>query len=181
MEREKIREVLERLVPGKYAFARQGQIAYDPSLRTLCQANRCGKYGRSYTCPPAVGPVEELIARAGEYPSAALYQTVARLEDSFDYEGMMAAKAAHFDCSRQIQRELLSLSEKGFLHLSAGSCNLCPKCAIEEGQPCRSPAYALHSMEAYGIFVSRTAAGFGLPYINGENTVTYFGLILFEE
>ena len=36
-------------------------------------------------------------------------------------------------------------------------------------------------MEGYCIDVYRTAKGTDLKYINGENTVTYFGIMLFKE
>ena len=35
----------------------QDAIVTDPVFRSLCEANRCGAYGRCWMCPPAVGPV----------------------------------------------------------------------------------------------------------------------------
>jgi hypothetical protein len=37
------------------------------------------------------------------------------------------------------------------------------------------------SLEAYGFNVSRLAAAADMKYINGQNTVTYFGAVLFKE
>ena len=45
--------------------------------------------------------------------------------------------------------------------------------------PCRAPEEALSSLEAYGINVYQTVKKTALKYINGQNTVTYFGAILF--
>ena len=36
------------------------------------------------------------------------------------------------------------------------------------------------SLEAYGVNVSRMAQAAGMKYINGANTVTYFGAVLFS-
>ena len=36
-------------------------------------------------------------------------------------------------------------------------------------------------MESYGIDVYRTSTSTTLKYINGQNTVTYFGIILLPE
>jgi hypothetical protein len=36
------------------------------------------------------------------------------------------------------------------------------------------------SLEAYGIFVAKLAEKAGMKYINGVNTVTYFGAVLFN-
>ena len=39
---------------------------------------------------------------------------------------------------------------------------------------------ACASLEAYGVSVSQLAELSGMRYINGENTVTYFGAVLFS-
>jgi hypothetical protein len=35
------------------------------------------------------------------------------------------------------------------------------------------------SISSYGIIAAKLADCAGMPYINGENTVTYFGLVCF--
>ena len=45
-------------------------------------------------------------------------------------------------------------------------------------EPCRFPEKAIGSLEAYGVNVSLLAQTAGMRYINGQNTVTYFGAIL---
>jgi hypothetical protein len=65
------------------------------------------------------------------------------------------------------------------LHLSCGGCNLCERCAKLDDQPCRLPDKALPPMEGYGIDVYNTTKPTDLKYINGQNTVTYFGIVLF--
>ena len=44
---------------------------------------------------------------------------------------------------------------------------------------CRFPDRAMSSLEAYGVNVSELAVQCGMRYINGENTVTYFGAVFF--
>ena len=58
---------------------------------------------------------------------------------------------------------------------------MCPVCAKREDKPCRFPGKALASLEAYCISVSDLAASCGMKYINGQNTVTYFGAVMFNE
>lgn len=67
------------------------------------------------------------------------------------------------------------------LHLGAGGCKVCPTCAKREGQPCRYPENAMPSLESCGVNVYNTAKAAGLKYINGQNTVTYFGMVLWNE
>ena len=45
---------------------------------------------------------------------------------------------------------------------------------------CVSPDDAIASLEAHGIFVSNLAQSSDMKYINGKNTVTYFGAIFLK-
>ncbi len=66
------------------------------------------------------------------------------------------------------------------LYLGAGGCPVCPVCAKRTDEPCRHPELAVSSLEAYGVDVAAMAEEAGMRYINGENTVTYFGAVLFD-
>ncbi len=156
-------------------------IPFDPSLRQACAANTCGNYGRNWTCPPDVGPIEELIACAKGYRYALVFQTVSALEDSYDYEGMMAALRRHREVTDRITEAVReAIGDGDILQLSAGGCVICETCAKRLNQPCIHPDKALASLEAYGIYVSKLAELAGMNYINGKNTVTYFGAYLFS-
>lgn len=157
------------------------QISFQPSFRTLCAQNACGMYGRNWMCPPHVGEVEELIARARRFRHILVYQTVTALEDSYDIEGMLAAGEAMNRLTLRLRERLDQLEAGARLHLGAGGCRMCSRCAKLEGRPCPFPDRALASLEAYGMDVTALAALTGMPYINGPNTVTYFGAVLWEE
>ena len=154
-------------------------VVTDPVFRKICEGNACGKYGRCYMCPPFIGPVEELMAQAKQYTHGVLYQTVGTLEDSFDFEGMMAAGQNHNLCSQKLRKKLAGILPN-HLHLTGGGCHLCERCAKLDDSPCRHPEEAMTSLEGYGIDVYRTSQATTLKYINGENTVTYFGIVLFD-
>ena len=132
------------------------EITFDRSFRDICASNACGNYGRCWMCPPDTGDIDTLMAQARSYDWALVYQTVSPLEDSFDFEGMMEAAHRHSQLSQQIGQ-------------------LC-------GQlPGRHPEQAMASLEAYGVNVSELASASGMKYINGQNTVTYFGAVFFQE
>ena len=157
------------------------RIVCDPAFREICRNNQCGCYGTCWVCPPEIGAIEDLIAQVNAYPGGMLYQTIGTLEDSFDIEGMMEAGHRHALVSSGLQRMLPELLQKPFLHLGCGGCHLCDSCAKRNGEPCRHPESALPAMEGYGIDVYNTTKDTPLQYINGTNTVTYFGLVLFTE
>ena len=65
-----------------------------------------------------------------------------------------------------------------FKLLSTGGCHLCKTCTYPDA-PCRFPDRMSPSISSYGIIAANLAESAGMPYINGENTVTYFGLLCF--
>lgn len=110
-----------------------------------------------------------------------MYQTVGTLEDSYDFESMMEAARLHNELSRALAKWFATLPFAKKLHLGAGGCHMCGVCAKRTNEPCRHPELAMPSLETYGINVSELAASSGMKYINGQNTVTYFGALLFCE
>lgn len=156
------------------------RIVLSDTFREICRTGGCGAYGRCWVCPPHIGEIHDLMAKVRSYPKALWYQSVGKIEDSFDFEGMMAAGKAHAQLGQRIQMAVEALLPEGFLHLSCGGCHLCEKCAAIDAQPCRFPGKALHPMEGYGVDVYQTTKDTALKYINGQNTVTFFGMILFQ-
>ena len=179
-------EIFDKLVTAaleKGAFKASvidaSKIETHPSFRDMCAANSCGVYGKCYMCPPDVGDADELTARLADYRYALVYQTVSELEDSFDFEGMNEAKKLGRKMSQEL-RKVFDIAEMSkVLHLGPGGCGVCEKCAKQTGEPCRFPDLALASLEAYGVNVSELAKSSGMKYINGQDTVTYFGTVLF--
>jgi len=155
-------------------------ISFNTAFRDMCASNACGNYGKSYMCPPDIGEISDLIREAKSYSHALVYQTVGSLEDSYDIEGMLEAGMLHNSLAQNVRELFEKKLGKTALHLGAGGCRLCPICGKKTGEPCRFPDKAMSSLEAYGINVSKLAAQCGMRYINGENTVTYFGAALFE-
>ena len=167
---------------GAYRAAVIGaeKIRTDASYRELCSANACGNYGRCWTCPPHAGEIHALMARVPTYRYALVYQTVGRLEDSCDFEGMTEAGDVHNRLMLALRDRIAEEKLPRVLHLGAGGCRICPVCAIRTNEPCRHPDKAVPSLESYGVDVASMAEATGMRYINGENTVTYFGAALFD-
>lgn len=166
---------------AKATIIGQDKIVLSAQFRRICESNQCGGYGKCWKCPPEIGPVEELMAEVRSYSHALLYQSIATIEDSFDIEGMFEAGHQHALLSQKIQSALKPLLHQSSLHLSCGGCHLCETCAKAVGEACRQPDKALSSLEGYGIDVFNTTKSTELKYVNGTNTVTYFGMVLFTE
>ena len=166
---------------AKAVLMDHAQLVISPVFREICRSNSCGQYGRCWVCPPEIGEIDVLIQRLAPYKTILWYQSISKIEDSFDIEGMLDAGRAHAQLSQRINSALTNSSFSGFLHLSCGGCHLCERCAKQDQLPCRHPDRALSSLEGYGIDVYRTTKETPLSYINGKNTVTYFGAVFFAE
>ena len=155
-----------------------GDIAFDRAFRDACARNICGKYGTNWMCPPSVGDIDEMISRAKSFGQMLVFQSISLLEDSYDIEGMRAAGKNHSALTLAIALAVRPMLEQSIM-LGAGACGICGRCAKADDAPCRFPEKAAASLESYGISVTDLASLSGLKYINGQNTLTFFGGILF--
>lgn len=178
MTTETIIDVAKKHGARDAAIISVDKINFRTEFRHACEQNSCGKYGRCWMCPPDVGNIEDLIEQAKKYNYVFVYQSIGELEDSYDIEGMEAAAKYHNYLTTKL-REKLDYELSHPLVLGAGACHVCPVCTKIENKPCRFPHKAIASLEAYGIAVSELAESCGLKYINGINTVTYFGAFLY--
>ena len=180
MNAEALLQLVLQCCAAKAACIRQEQIVLSEQFREVCEKNQCGMYGRCWVCPPEAGGIRELMDRVKSYDAGVLYQTITPIEDSFDIEGMQEAAHNHALLGQRIGKALGAAAGQMF-HLSCGGCRLCEHCTKPEGKPCRFPGKALLPLEVCGIDVYNTTKSTDLKYINGQNTVTYFGLVLYQE
>lgn len=177
--------VFQKQCEGKYGIkcgvcANDAGI-YHADLRKSCEMNSCGNYGKCHTCPPLVGSAEDCIAKAMSYPCMVVFQKVYTLEDSFDFEGMARGQTDFKTVTAGLAEDARAAFGSGAFVLGAGGCTACPECAAKEGKPCRFPEKAIPSLESYCIQVSQLAPLAGIKYINGRNTVTYFGAVFLDK
>ena len=179
MEKQsEIESNLKNLPLNQYAFINPKELPFSKDVRDMCEMNSCGMYNTNWQCPPGAGELSVLEAKAKGFPVALLFNAIYPLEDSFDFEGMMAAKDAFTKLCAQVLSAVSKTAPGGFV-MGAGGCSLCPQCTYPK-EPCRFPDKAIASMEACGMDVYTTSQKFGFQYINGVNTVTYFGIVFFS-
>ncbi len=153
-------------------------IEFMPEVRDMCAADRCHSYGKSWTCPPGCGTIEEASLRAAEYSKGLLVQTIGQMEDDFDWETIEATSSKHRQNFKNFTADLRLRFPK-MMPMGAGACSVCPECTYPDA-PCRFPELAVPSMEAYGLFVSKVCTLSGVAYNNGPQTITFTSCYLFE-
>ena len=178
---EKISATVLSLGATKVGVVEVKDIPLDRVFRDMCAANSCGAYGKNWTCPPASGDIDDLMEKIRSYDTAVVYQTIGEIEDSFDFEGMTEVGERHRQLVFDVRDACREMELGEALFLGAGGCRYCPVCAKVTDEPCRFPDQAISSLEAHGINVSKLAPLAGMKYINGANTVTYFGGIFLRD
>ncbi len=155
-------------------------LAVEEAVRQNCLVNYCGKSGRSWTCPPHTGELAALQAQISSYPQGTVIQSITPVEDSWDFEGMTEAMHAHNRCVRATAAALAArYPELDILAFGAGSCDFCEECTCPD-EPCRCPEQAMSSVEAQGLDINALVQTVGLSYINGVDTVSYVGMVLWK-
>jgi predicted metal-binding protein len=163
----------------QYGTVAAKDVACSGDVREMCESNRCGHYGKTWACPPAVGTVDECRSRIRQYEKLLLFSGKYDLEDSLDYEGMMAAMKDFKRIVNRLDDEIRPVFPD-YIVLSNEGCINCTSCTYPDA-PCRFPDRAHGAIEGYGIWVSQLAKQAGINYINGKNTITYFGAVLYNE
>lgn len=169
---EKIRE----LGIHQYSFLKPSEIEFKDEIQQICNNGACEMYGKTWACPPALGDAAECKKRCLEYRRALLFSAVYELEDSFDYEGMLDAGVRFRELCDSVYTAV-GADPKKYLMLCNGACLRCEKCSYPDS-PCRFPDKLFLSLEGHGIPVSELAKTNNMKYINGKDTVTYFGMLL---
>lgn len=161
----------------QYQILNSDEILFSEKVRHICKAE-CERYGKSWSCPPAVGDVEECHRRCLAYKSALVFTTMAEVSDASVLSETLATRSAHEAITRNICDELKNRGAR-CLPLSSESCQICENCAYPE--PCRFPGKAIPCVESYGILVTEIAEKCGIDFYYDNCTVTWFGLIFFGE
>lgn len=176
--KNKIEEEMLELPIVQYAWLETEELTFAEEARTICR-EECPRYGKSWSCPPGVGTVEECRRECAGYDGVLVFSTIAEVSDIENMEETLATRKEHEAVTRQV-RTILQKHFAGTLPLSGESCEFCEQCAYPDG-PCRYPEHRISCVEGYGIVVPSVAEKAGIEFDNGYNIVTWFGMVLFTK
>lgn len=153
------------------------KLSFHEEVRKICEENQCRCYGTTWACPPAVGSLEDCRERVLKFKFLHLFSKVYVVEDFLDMSSMLEAMKDFKNTARMLDKKIRGTLGPGQI-LSNESCDRCKTCTYPNG-PCRFPDELHHSIEGYGFYVSELAELAGIKYMNGANTVTFFGGVLY--
>lgn len=176
--REKIEEKISELPLMQYEWISTSELTFKEEVRQICK-QECLMYGKSWSCPPAVGTVEECRERCMGYKGAFLFTTIAEVSDIVNFEETLQTRFEHEKITRALGNVF---KEEGLevLLLSSESCAVCESCAYCEGEHCRHPEYMIPCIESQGILVTDIAEKYEIPFLDSMTTVQWFGLVLYR-
>jgi len=163
-------EIAEPMNPQKLKFL--------PAVHDMCATNKCRQYGKKWVCPPACGEISEMAGRYHRFQDGVVFQTICRMDDEYDLEGMYEVMANHKKSMGVLLKTLSELDEE-VVPFGSDGCGFCDECTYPD-TPCRFPDRAFPSLEACGLLVSDVCADNGVPYYYGRNTVAFTGAFLFN-
>lgn len=177
MNHEKIEQLIAEYPLYQYAILPTQRVPFSEKVRTIC-ATECERYGKSWSCPPAVGSVEACREKCNSYDQVLVFSTVAEAVDAYDFASRLATKKEHEQITCQIEAAIRAEGHH-VLTLSSDSCAICDSCAYP-GEPCRHVKQMHPCIESYGIVVTPLLEELQFDYYLSENLILWFSMIFFS-
>jgi predicted metal-binding protein len=162
-------------------------VEIDPSvlipeerIRAYCEENKCGSYGKNYTCPPYAGTLEEIREKLGRYNHGYLLQYSKEMDLKKSLKRVIRSKDDFHRLILKMEEYMKSAGIKKVWGLIGGNCGLCRECAVNKEKPCRYPEKARMSLEAAGIDVIGLLDKIGLDSNFHSDRITWTGCILYQ-
>ena len=179
MDWEKLEAQLAELPLYVYVFVDPKGIEYSQRVRWICQ-QECPMYGKTWACPPGVGTVEQCAAKCQSYKNCLMIGTITELGDLYNMQAALATRPEHEAITGAVQKMFREQGIEPYI-LSTEACAVCQRCAILDGQPCRYPERMHPCVESHGINIVPTLEENGLEFQYGENVVTWYSLLFFND
>ncbi len=177
MNRELLDEKLSELPLYIYDHIDPKELEFSDRIRWICE-HECPMYGKSWACPPGVGPVAACHKKCLGYRNCLMISSIVEVEDITDIEQTLATRPEHEALTNQVRDILVELGETPYV-LSTEACTVCERCAILDGQPCRRPERMHPCVESHGINVVPVLESRGLEFQFGANVVTWISLLFY--
>ena len=176
LDLEALERQLAELPLYAYFVLKSRDLAFSGRVRWICRT-QCPRYGKSWSCPPAVGELEACRDRCLAFDNVLLLGTAEEVPDIGDLAATLATRPAHEAVTRRAEGILEGLGQEVFT-LSSDSCALCGACAYPG--PCRHPGRMRPCIESHGILLTETLERCGLPFQYGDNVVSWYSLLFFR-
>ncbi len=174
---KKTEEWLSEFPLCQYALEETKNIPFSSSVREICE-KECPRYGKSWSCPPAVGSVDECRENIQKYSHAFVFITAWEVDDAENMDLLLQTRKEHEAVVRPLLQRFRQQYGDQCQAFSSESCEKCQQCTWPD-HACRFPEWMIPCLEGQGIVVVNLAENLGIPTWLGPGLVTWFGMILF--
>ena len=179
LDKEKLESALAELPLYTYQFITPDALEFTERVRFVCQLE-CPMYGKTWACPPGVGSVEECHGKCKSYVNCLMISTITEVQDITNITEALATRAPHEEVTNQVRDLMRQQGIEPYI-LSTEACAICERCAYLDGKPCVHPERMHPCVESHGINVLGLLEDLGLAFQYGENVVTWFSLLFYNE
>ena len=179
MDKALLEQQLSQLPLYTYHFITPEQLEFNSRIRWICE-HECPMYGKTWACPPGVGSVTECEQKCLRYRNCLMISTITEVSDISDIAETLATRPEHENITEQVQALMVQQGIDPYI-LSTEACALCQRCAFLDGLPCRFPDKMHPCVESHGINVLALLDELGLAFQYGENVVTWFSLLFYND
>ena len=179
LNRELLESQLAELPLYVYEFIDPAKLEFSDRIRWICE-HECPMYGKSWACPPGVGEVTACQQKCLQYANCLMISTITEVQDISDIVETLSTRAGHEAVTNQVRELFREQGVEPYI-LSTEACEACERCAILDGKPCCRPERMHPCVESHGINLLAVLDDMGLAFQYGENVVTWFSLLFFNE
>lgn len=176
MTKEDIEKKISAYPIFEYAFLDPSEINFYQAVRTICELE-CPQYGKSWSCPPAVGTLEECKQRCLSYDHGFIFSTISEVSDILNMDEMLATRCEHLEIVEEIKANIFGECDDKLI-LTAESCAVCETCAYPDAS-CKHQDKMYPCVESHAISVTDICEQHNLSFLNGYNVITWFGMVFF--
>ena len=179
LNRELLESQLAELPLYVYQFIDPKGLEFTDRIRWICE-HECPMYGKSWACPPGVGSVESCKGKCLGYENCLMISTITEVNDISNLQETLDTRPAHEKLTNQVRDLMREQGIQPYI-LSTEACAVCDRCAILDGLPCRLPGRMHPCVESHGINLLAVLDDQGLAFQYGENVVTWFSLLFYND
>ncbi len=179
MDRSILEEKLMELPLYVYTYIDPKGLEFSERIRYICKTE-CPMYDKTWACPPGVGEVCECRKKCLGYNSCLMVGTITETEDVANMEQALATRPEHEKITNQVRDLMREQGVEPYI-LSTEACAICARCAYLDGLPCRMPGRMHPCIESHGINLIPTLEENGLDFQYGDNMITWYSLLFFND
>lgn len=177
LDQKMLEEQLALLPLYAYFFIDPQKLEFSDRVRWICR-NECPMYGKTWACPPGVGPVPECREKCLKYENCLMIVTVTEVNDISDIRQTLDTRPPHEKLTNQVRDLMREQGARPYI-LSTEACDICARCAYQDGLPCRMPGKMHPCVESHGINILPTLEENGIEFQYGNNVVTWVSLLFY--